>query len=57
MVSLEGIEVVPGTSSDSLFDAHPAAIVRPDRYVFGVVDDQRDLDGLVVELGRRLHLR
>jgi hypothetical protein len=31
--------------------------VRPDRYVFGVVDKEWDLDRLLVELGRRLELR
>jgi len=54
-VSLEGLEVVRG-ESDRLFDDHPAAIIRPDRYVFGVVDDAWDLDRLLVELGRKLRL-
>jgi 3-(3-hydroxy-phenyl)propionate hydroxylase len=54
-VSLEGLEAVEG-ATDALFDAHPAAVVRPDRYVFGVVDGAWDLDRLVEELGRRLHL-
>lgn len=53
--SLEGLEVLEG-ASDALFDAHPAVVVRPDRYVFGVVDDAWDADRLVEELGRRLHL-
>jgi hypothetical protein len=55
-VSLEGLEVVEG-EMDRLFDAHPAAVLRPDRYVFGVVDDEWDLDRLLVDLGRRLALR
>jgi 3-(3-hydroxy-phenyl)propionate hydroxylase len=54
-VSLEGLQVTRG-EADRLFDAHPAAVVRPDRYVFGVVDEQRDLDQLLVELGRKLAL-
>ena len=55
VVSLEGLEVVEG-ESDRLFDAHPAAVLRPDRYVFGVVDDAWNLDRLVQELGRKLAL-
>ena len=31
--------------------------LRPDRYVFGVVDDDGDLDRLLIELGRKLALR
>jgi 3-(3-hydroxy-phenyl)propionate hydroxylase len=49
VVSLEGLEVVEG-EMDRLFEIHPAAIVRPDRYLFGVVDDEWDLDRLVLEL-------
>jgi hypothetical protein len=54
-VSLEGLDVTEG-ELDHLFDAHPAAVLRPDRYVFGVVDDAWDLDRLVLELGRKLAL-
>ena len=54
-VALENLEIVEG-EIDYLFEAHPAAIVRPDRYVFGVVDDAWDLDRLVLELGRKLRL-
>jgi hypothetical protein len=32
-------------------------VIRPDRYVFGVVDDDWDLDRLLGELGRKLALR
>jgi 3-(3-hydroxy-phenyl)propionate hydroxylase len=53
---LEGLEVTRG-EMDRLFDAHPAALLRPDRYVFGVVDDEWDLDRLLAELARALHLR
>ncbi len=55
-VSLEGTKVIGG-EMDDLFDAHPAAVLRPDRYVFGVVDEEWDLDRLLVELGRKLALR
>ena len=51
-LALEGLELVEG-HHDDLFGKHPAAIVRPDRYVFGVVDDAWSLDALVLELGRR----
>ncbi len=54
-VSLEGLEVVEG-ALDALFQAHPAVVLRPDRYVFGVVDEQWDLDRLLAELGRKLTL-
>jgi len=55
-LGLEGLEVVRG-GMDPLFDAHAAVVVRPDRYVFGVVDEEWDMDRLLVELGRRLSLR
>ena len=55
-VSLEGLEVVQG-EWDRCFDEHPAAVLRPDRYLFGVVDGDWDLDRLLVELGRKLGLR
>ena len=55
-VSLEGLEVVEG-ESDQLFDLHPAVVLRPDRYVFGFVDEDWDLDRLLAELARKLALR
>ena len=55
-VSLDRLEVVEG-DWDRLFDAHPAVVLRPDRYVFGVVDDAWDLDRLLLELARKLSLR
>jgi 3-(3-hydroxy-phenyl)propionate hydroxylase len=55
-VSLEDLEVTED-GFDRLFDAHPAALLRPDRYVFGVVDEDWSLDRLLGELGRRLQLR
>ena len=54
-VSLADLEIVEG-ELDRLFDAHPAAVVRPDRYLYGVVDESWDLDRLLVELGRKLSL-
>ena len=48
---------VKGGTHDRLFENHPAAILRPDRYVFGVVDDHWSLDRLVSELARKLSLR
>jgi 3-(3-hydroxy-phenyl)propionate hydroxylase len=56
IVSLEGLEVTLG-AFDPLLDAHSAVVLRPDRYVFGFVDDHWDLDALLVELGRKLALR
>ena len=54
-LSLEGLEVTLG-EMDRLFDAHPAVVLRPDRYVFGVADEEWDLDRLLGELGRKLAL-
>ena len=42
---------------DRGFDSHCAVVLRPDRYVFGVVDDTWDLDRLLSELARKLALR
>jgi 3-(3-hydroxy-phenyl)propionate hydroxylase len=55
-VSLDELEITRG-GHDPLFDAHPAAVVRPDRYLFGLVDDDWDLDRLLVALGEKLFLR
>ncbi len=55
-VSLEPIEVVEG-ARDWLFDAHPAALVRPDRYVYGVVDGRVDAGALLTGLASRIGLR
>ena len=55
-VALDDFALVQG-EWDALFDHHRAAVVRPDRYIFGVVDDSHDLDQLVVELGRKLFAR
>lgn len=53
---LEGIDLMAG-ERDALFDASPAAVIRPDRYVFGVVDDECTVDRLVLELGTKVSLR
>jgi hypothetical protein len=55
-ICVAGLEVLEG-QMDNLFDVHAAVVVRPDRYVFGVVDDEWDLDRLLIELGRKLGLR
>jgi 3-(3-hydroxy-phenyl)propionate hydroxylase len=55
-VSLEDLDVVEG-EMDRVFTHHAAVVLRPDRYVFGAVDDERNLDDLVRELGRRAGLR
>jgi len=56
VVSLAELEVVEGRI-DPLFEAHPAAVLRPDRLVFGVVDERFCLDRLLAELAAALHLR
>lgn len=55
-VGLEDLEVTTGRW-DELFDVHPAVVLRPDRYIFGAVDESWPLDRLLVELGRKLHER
>jgi hypothetical protein len=55
-VSLEGLEAAEGRI-DPCFEDHPAAVVRPDRYVFGVVDAERDLEHLLRDLAGKLALR
>lgn len=55
-LSLENFEVTQG-ELDSLFNTYPAVVLRPDRYIFGVVDEERDLDELLLGLESRLQLR
>jgi hypothetical protein len=55
-VSLDGLAVVRG-EMDRVFDTHAAVVVRPDRYLFGLVDEAFDLDRLLAELARKLDLR
>ena len=50
--SLALVEGIP----DPLLESCEAALVRPDRMVFGVVDEAHDLSALVIELGRMLAL-
>ena len=54
-VVLEDLQVVSG-DLDAAFDAHAAVVLRPDRYIFGVVDENWNLDRLMIELGRQLRL-
>ena len=54
-VHLEDPKEAP--TARAALDAHPAVVLRPDRYVFGVVDEEWDLDRLLAELGRKLALR
>lgn len=49
IVDLSALEYREG-HPDRLFAAHGAAVVRPDRYVFGVTDDDHCLDDLVARL-------
>ncbi len=55
IVSLEGLELVRG-HFDRLFEQHDAAIVRPDRIVFGHTTSSATLDELVEELASKLVL-
>ena len=54
-LTLDRVELVDG-ELDRLFEHHPAAIVRPDRYVFGAVDEAHSLDALVEALADALCL-
>ncbi|MCR9241976.1 MAG: bifunctional 3-(3-hydroxy-phenyl)propionate/3-hydroxycinnamic acid hydroxylase [Rhodobiaceae bacterium] len=56
LASLDGLEVAKG-SFDPLFENSTAAIVRPDRHVFGHTDESTSLDDLIGELGAKLGLR
>ncbi len=55
VVTLNGLETTQG-HFDRLFKAHPAAIVRPDRIVFGHTTDATTLDDLIAALAEKLHL-
>lgn len=54
-VALDALETTQG-HFDQLFNYANAAVVRPDRYVFGHTDDQRTLDTLLGELAQHLRL-
>jgi len=55
VVSLDGLEVVRG-HFDRLFEDHEAAIVRPDRLVFGHTTSDCTLDQLIEALAEKLRL-
>jgi 3-(3-hydroxy-phenyl)propionate hydroxylase len=55
LVSLDSLKAVRG-EFDALFDYSSAAIVRPDRIVFGHTSDQLSLDQLVSKLASALSL-
>lgn len=54
-VALDDFEVIEG-NADALFQTHRAAILRPDRYIYGFVDDDHNLDALIIQLGKQLEL-
>ena len=54
-VTLDGLDATQG-KFDRLFDDAAAAIVRPDRYVFGHTDESHGLDDLIAQLANLLHL-
>jgi len=54
VVSLEGLKEVDG-HFDQLFEHSDAAIVRPDRYVFGHTDNDLDPDQLIELLAEKLY--
>jgi hypothetical protein len=54
-VSLEGVTVLAG-HFDRLFESNGAAVVRPDRYVFGHTTAELSLDELIADLAGKLNL-
>ncbi len=55
LVSLDGLQPVRG-HFDRLFESHQAALVRPDRIVFGHTTDTLTVDALVASLAEALSL-
>ena len=55
IVSLDGLEVIEG-EMDRVFEEHAAVVLRPDRTIFGVVDDDWDLDRLILQLEEKIGL-
>lgn len=53
IVTIDELDAVEG-SFDSVFEHHPAAVVRPDRYIFGVADQTHTVDDLLASLSIRL---
>ena len=56
LVSLETLEPVRG-HFDRLFDEHEAAIIRPDRLVFGHTTRELSADELILKLAEKLALK
>ncbi len=55
IVTLDGLTTTRG-HFDRLFEAHTAALVRPDRIVFGHTTETTSLDALTTALAQQLHL-
>ncbi|MBJ21358.1 MAG: hypothetical protein CL933_18280, partial [Deltaproteobacteria bacterium] len=55
-VAIEDARVVEG-KLDRIFQKTPALLVRPDRYVYGVVDTEISIDDLFQELAQQIALR
>ena len=55
LVALDTLEGVEG-AHDAVFDAHPSAVIRPDRHVYGAAAPDTPLDAVVGQLGRSLRL-
>ena len=55
MPSMDGLETTRG-HFDRLFEDNAAAIVRPDRIVFGHTTESTTLDALIGALAQKLHL-
>ena len=56
-IPLEDVALIEGEANDAIFETSPAVLVRPDRFVFGFVDEAHDLDALVRALAEKLALR
>jgi 3-(3-hydroxy-phenyl)propionate hydroxylase len=56
VLNIESLQVTSGVM-DRILGDHPAVVVRPDRYIFGVVDADWDIDRLLKALARKLALR
>jgi 2-polyprenyl-6-methoxyphenol hydroxylase-like FAD-dependent oxidoreductase len=54
-LSLDKLSTTKG-HFDRLFESSSAALIRPDRYVFGHTTEQLNLDQLLQQLGQKLHL-
>ena len=54
-IALEDVDVLE-EELDRAFDSSPAVVLRPDRIVFGVVEEGTSLDHLISTLGRLLQI-